>query len=71
MYYLAIDPAYQRKGLGQQIMEAVEERIRVMGCSKINLLIRTDNIEAVKFYKNIGYKMDEVVSMGKRLVEDG
>ena len=71
VYYLAVDPAYQRKGLGKQIMEAVEERIRVMGCPKINLLIRTDNIEAVKFYKNIGYKMDEVLSMGKRLVEDG
>ena len=68
--YLAVDPAYQRRGLGQRIMEAVEERILAMGCPKINLQIRTGNLVAVKFYESIGYKMDEVVSMGKRLVED-
>ena len=68
--YLAVDPAYQRRGLGGQVMEAVEKKILAMSCTKINLLIRTDNTAAVKFYESIGYKMDEVVSMGKRLVED-
>lgn len=70
VYYLAVDPDHQRKGLGQQIMDAVEGKLRVIGCPKINLLIRADNLGAVKFYESIGYKMDEVVSMGKRLVED-
>ena len=68
--YLAVDPTYQRRGLGQQIMEAVEKKILAMGCPKINLLIRMDNKAAVKFYESIGYEMDEVVSMGKRLVEE-
>lgn len=68
--YLAVDPTYQRRGLGRQIMKAVEEKILAMDCPKINLLIRTDNKVAVKFYEGIGYEMDEVVSMGKRLVED-
>jgi len=68
--YLAVDPAYQRRGLGGQVMEAVEKKILATGCPKINLLIRMDNTAAVKFYESIGYKMDEVVSMGKRLVED-
>ena len=52
-------------------MGAIEEKLRVIGCPKINLLIRIDNLSAVKFYESIGYKMDEVVSMGKRLLEDG
>ena len=68
--YLAVDPTYQRRGLGRQIMEAVEKKILAMGCPKINLLIRMDNKAAVKFYESIGYEMDEVVSMGKRLVEE-
>ncbi len=68
--YLAVAPAYQRRGLGRQIMEAVEEKIRAMGCPKINLQIRTDNLAAIEFYESIGYKVDQVVSMGKRLVED-
>jgi len=70
IYYLGVDPAYQRKGLGRQMMEAIEKKIRVMGCPKINLMIRKDNLGAVEFYKRIGYKMDETIQMGKRLVED-
>ena len=68
--YLAVDPVYQRKGLGRQIMEAVEKKILAVGCPKINLQIRVDNIAALRFYESVGYKMDKVVSMGKRLVED-
>ena len=70
VYYLGVDPAYQRKRLGRQMMAAIEKKIRAMGCPKINLMIRTDNLGAVEFYKRIGYKMDETIQMGKRLVED-
>jgi len=69
--YLAVDPSYQRKGNGREMMAAVEEKIRALGSPKINLLIRTGNTAVIEFYQSIGYKMDEVVSMGKRLVEDG
>ena len=68
--YLAVNPDYQRRGLGRQIMEAVENRLQDMDCPKINLQIRTDNQEAVVFYEHIGYKMEERVSMGKRLLVD-
>ena len=68
--YLAVDPAYQRKGLGSQIMKAIEEKLHVMECPKINLQIRADNLGVVKFYESIGYDTEERVSMGKRLVED-
>jgi len=47
-----------------------QTKLKAMGCPKINLQIRNDNIGAVKFYEKIGYKIDEVQSMGKRLVED-
>jgi ribosomal protein S18 acetylase RimI-like enzyme len=68
--YLAVDPEYQRKGLGQQIMKATEDKLLAIGCPKINLQIRMDNLSAVAFYKSIGYKTDDVISMGKRVVED-
>lgn len=68
--YLAVSPEYRRMGLGRVIMEAVEEKLRAMGCPKINLQIRTSNLNAIKFYERIGYKKDDVVSMGKRLEED-
>jgi ribosomal protein S18 acetylase RimI-like enzyme len=68
--YLGIDPACQRNGLGRQMMDAVEEKVRPLGCPKINLQVRKNNLNALKFYETIGYKEDEVISMGKRLVED-
>jgi ribosomal protein S18 acetylase RimI-like enzyme len=68
--YLAVDPEHQRKGLGQQIMKAIEDKLLAIGCPKINLQIRMDNLSAVSFYQSIGYKTDDVISMGKRLVED-
>jgi ribosomal protein S18 acetylase RimI-like enzyme len=68
--YLGVDPEYRNQGFGRQIMDAVQTKLKAMGCPKINLQIRNDNIGAVKFYEKIGYKIDEVQSMGKRLVED-
>ena len=56
--YLAVDPEYQRKELGRQIMKAIEGKIIALGCPKINLQIRTDNLSAVSFYKSIGYKTE-------------
>ena len=41
-----------------------------MGCPKINLQVRSTNVHIIEFYKKIGYKIDNVVSLGKRLVPD-
>ena len=41
-----------------------------MGCPKINLQVRSSNANVIDFYKTIGYSVDDVVSMGKRLEED-
>ena len=68
--YLAVDPAYKQRGFGKQIMEAVEEKIGGLGCPKINIQVRADNKDTLKFYESIGYKIDKVVSIGKRLEED-
>lgn len=68
--YLAVHPDYQKTGLGKQIVKAIEDKLSAMGCPKINLQIRTNNLSAIYFYERIGYKNDYVISMGKRLIED-
>ncbi|MGH1540128.1 MAG: GNAT family acetyltransferase [Arenicella sp.] len=68
--YLAVRPVDQRKGFGRVIMQAVEERLQNKGCPKINLQIRTSNQDVVSFYEAIGYNVDKVVCLGKRLVSD-
>jgi len=68
--YLAVSPSHQRKGYGRQLMEAVEVRLRAIGCPKINLQVRETNLTVIEFYKSIGYNLDNVVGMGKRLEND-
>lgn len=65
--YLAVLPAHQRQGIGRRMVEAATAKLEVMGCPKINVQIRTSNTEVIEFYKRLGFTMDDVVSMGKRL----
>jgi GNAT superfamily N-acetyltransferase len=68
--YLAVDPAYQGHGLGRLLMREAERRLLAAGCPKVNLQVRTSNERAVAFYRHLGYDTDDVVSMGKRLIDD-
>jgi ribosomal protein S18 acetylase RimI-like enzyme len=68
--YLAAHPAQRRLGIGRALMTAAEERLRDLGCPKINLQVRTGNKEALAFYRTIGFVQDDVVSLGKRLLQD-
>ena len=68
--YLAVDPTYQRKGFGRQIMQEVEKKLLALGCPKINLQVRKGNLSALAFYRRIGYKDDEVIGLGKRIIPD-
>ena len=68
--YLAVAPRHRRRGFATQIMQEAERILRQAGCPKINLQVRTSNAGVIEFYKTIGYGVDDVVSMGKRLVRD-
>ena len=68
--YLAVDPACRKQGLGRRMMEALEKKLIVMGCPKLNLMFRTENAGVEKFYEKLGYKRDDVIEMGKRLIPD-
>jgi ribosomal protein S18 acetylase RimI-like enzyme len=68
--YLGVDPDHRRKGLARQIMHEAERLLRKEGCSKINLQVRSTNSQAIEFYRRIGFAVDDVMSMGKRLESD-
>jgi ribosomal protein S18 acetylase RimI-like enzyme len=68
--YLAVDPARQGHGLGRQLMDWAEARLRERGCPKINLQVRRGNEPVLAFYAALGYADDNVVSLGKRLEHD-
>ena len=49
------------------MMAAAEQLLDEIGCPKINLQVRSANASVVAFYASLGYVIDDVVSMGKRL----
>ena len=68
--YLAVCPGQQRKGIGRALMAAVEKKLLRKRCPKINIQVRTTNKDVLAFYESLGYKADEVVSLGRRLILD-
>ena len=65
--YLAVLPDCQRHGYGRELVEKAINELKKLGCLKVNLQVRRSNISAVEFYKHLGFKEDDVVSLGKRL----
>lgn len=68
--YLAVAPERQRHGLARAMVAEAERLLREAGCPKINLLVRSANQGVIEFYRRLGYAVDDVVSMGKRLEND-
>jgi len=71
LYYLGVAPDHRQRGYARLMVDAVTEKLKALGCPKINLMIRKDNTDAIGFYSGLGYADDPVILMSKRLVEDG
>ena len=67
---LAVAPDCRRRGYASMLMRVAERKLLELGCPKINLLIRAENAAVRGFYESLGFGMDDVVSMGKRLIPD-
>ncbi len=68
--YLAVSPDVRNRGYGRVMMAEIEKPLLASGCPKVNLQIRNSNLDAIEFYRAIGYQVDPVTSMGKRLIPD-
>lgn len=67
VYYLASAPDRRGHGMGRRLMAAAEEWLKALGCPKVQLMVRGDNHAARGFYDAIGYELQDVVTLGRRL----
>tara|TARA_R110001592_G_scaffold74521_2_gene226469 strand:+ start:80 stop:514 length:435 start_codon:yes stop_codon:yes gene_type:complete len=70
IFYLAVGPQFQRMGYGAALMKEAERILISLGCPKLNILVRNTNTKVLAFYSALDYPLDEVVSVGKRLILD-
>jgi len=67
VYYLAVDPSFQDKGLGRELMEEAGLWLLSRGAPKLELMVRESNDRATKFYEALGFERQQVTVYGKWL----
>lgn len=68
--YLAVASDCQRTGIGARLMRRAETLLVEMGCPKVSFCVRKDNDDVLAFYDGLGYAVDDVHFLGKRLISD-
>ena len=67
IYYLAVMPARQRRGLGRALVTAAEQWLSERGIVKLNLMVREHNHAVAAFYEKLGFEPMPRINMQKFL----
>lgn len=70
LYYLAVDPASRRRGLGRLMVRHAEHWLAERGVPKVELLIRPENDAVRVFYERVGYIVEPRLLMVRWLGEE-
>lgn len=67
VYYLAVEPELQGRGIGRALLRAAEDWLRARAVPKLMLLVRPDNEKVRGFYHAAGYDEEPRVVFSRRL----
>jgi ribosomal protein S18 acetylase RimI-like enzyme len=67
LYYVAVAPSAQRRGVGTALTHRAEEWLAVRGAQKVQLMVRRGNDEPRLFYGELGYEPSDVTVFQKWL----
>lgn len=67
LYYVAVDPALRRQGLGKAAVRAAEDWLAARGVWKVNLLVRAENAAVKGFYEALGYEVNPAMCMARKI----
>lgn len=56
VYHLAVHRRFRKQGIGGMLLAEVEKRLQARGCLKCYLLVNAGNAEAIRFYRNCGWR---------------
>lgn len=65
--YLGVDPLYRKKGIARSLVQYSADRLRELGCPKLNIQIRTTNTAVKGFYYRLGFADHDVIGMQIKL----
>jgi N-acetylglutamate synthase len=65
IYHLAVDPAYQRRGLGKRLLDESLADLRRTGVKRVIIMVADDNPSGRQFWKRSGYEeISGAITMG-------
>jgi ribosomal protein S18 acetylase RimI-like enzyme len=67
IYSVAVLPEHRRQKIATALVEHVVAELQKLDCPKINLQIAGSNAGVVGFYESLGFRVEERISMGKRM----
>jgi ribosomal protein S18 acetylase RimI-like enzyme len=70
LYYVAVAPSAQRRGVGTALTHRAEEWLAERGAQKVQLMVRRGNDEPRLFYGELGYEPSDVTVFQKWLHSD-
>jgi ribosomal protein S18 acetylase RimI-like enzyme len=56
---IAVRPAARGRGVGRLLLDAVAADARTLGCCKVTLEVRSDNVRAMGLYRSVGFQSSE------------
>jgi ribosomal protein S18 acetylase RimI-like enzyme len=65
-----VHPDYRGRGIANALINRLEKKLIARGCPKIQLVVREDNDTVIEMYEKLGYEIQNVTNLGKRLIED-
>jgi ribosomal protein S18 acetylase RimI-like enzyme len=65
IYHLAVDPAYQGRGLGKRLLDECLEGLRRAGVKRVIIMVADDNPRGREFWKRCGWEeITGAIAMG-------
>lgn len=71
LYAVAVLPQFRRQGIARELVNMTIQALKEIGCIKLNLQIRSDNVEVANFYQSLGFAVEDRMSMGVLLGHAG
>ena len=68
LYHVATHPDARRRGIATRLVRTIEDRLRAMGCRKLNLIVWEGDEDAMAFWTGIGYYRERTVEFARELI---
>ncbi|AIG25088.1 GNAT family N-acetyltransferase [Brevibacillus laterosporus] len=66
-YRLAVSRSSQGRGIGRNLVEALENRFHQRGVNQILIMVNQANEQVLPFYQAMGYELQQYITLSKKI----